>query len=134
MVIEIPDNVLEKRSDPEIRIEVAIALFKKKLLPASVAADMAGISKQAFDQIIADRSATQEKPTYPNHRHSTLPDQVSESEIIFGQLTKPIQTGFDFDAIVKRQGYKGPNKASLQKSIRALDVKESLEDLLASIN
>jgi len=134
MVIEIPDNVLEKRSEREIRVEVAIVLFTKKVFPASVAADMAGISKQAFDQIIADRSATQQKPTYPNHNQSTLPDQVSESDFVFGQLTKPIQAGFDFDAIVKRQGYKGPNKSNLQKSIRALDIKEPLEDLLASIS
>jgi len=132
MVIEIPDNALEKRSDPEIRIEVAIVLFKKKLLPASVAADMAGISRQAFDQIITVRDSKQQKAAYTTPK--TLPDQVSESDSLFMQLTKPVQTGFDFDEIILRQGYKGPNKASLQQRIRDLDVQESLEDLLASIN
>lgn len=133
MVIEIPDNVLEKRSEREIRTEVAVVLFTKKLLPASVAADMAGISRQAFDQIIIDRDSNQQKLAAYN-TPKTLPGQVSESDFLFQQLTKPVQAGFDFESIVMRQGYKGPNKASLQESIRALDVQETLEDLLASIN
>lgn len=131
MVIEIPDKILlEAHSEQKIRLEIAVALYEKGLLAMASAAQLAGISRIAFQTVLAERGIAQQRGyAAPD----TVPDQLNESDIAFLQLSRPVQKGFDFDEILKKQGYSQPDKARLQQAIRELDVQEPLDEMLATL-
>lgn len=127
MVVEIPDNLLKsKNTGGEIRQEVAIALYKAGLLPLKNAAKFLGISIAEF-QKLAQVNSSGEKERQPKKK----PD-LSGDPILLAMATS-IKEKFDFDEIVKEQGYNGPNRERFAQIVKELDIQEPIEDLLATL-
>jgi hypothetical protein len=55
-------------------------------------------------------------------------------DAILQELAGPIIEGFDFEQILKEQGYKGTSTARIRKLIKELDVKDDLDEMLATLS
>jgi hypothetical protein len=127
MVIEIPDNLLSStNSSEEIRRGVAIALFKSGLLPLKNAAKFLGISIAEFRKLAQVNDSGEQEP-----QPKKKPD-LSGDPILMA-IAKPIKEKFDFDEIVREQGYKGPNRERFAQIVKELDIQEPIDDLLATL-
>lgn len=127
MVIEIPDKILlKKNAESEIRLAVAIALFQNGILAVEPAARLGGVSVDTFRKTLAERDKIPSQLPEP--------EEISENgDVIFQHLAKPPKKGFDFEQIIKEQRYPGANKARVEQIIRELDIREPLDEMLATL-
>jgi predicted HTH domain antitoxin len=124
MMIEIPDRILKASSEQEVCLAVAFALFEERLLSLASAARVAGFSKAEFHAALLQRQETS----------SFADQQTATADGVLTQAQKTLKSGFDFDQILAEQRYEGPDRQSLKQSIKELDVQESVEEMLASLN
>ena len=126
MVIEIPVHLLNsKKTGEEIRREVAIALFKTGLLPLKNAAKFLGVKADDFRKLAGNG----EVQPIENAKKGSGPI----TDAILLELSTPMKEGFDFEQILKEQNYKGTSTARIRKLVKELDIKDDLEDMLATL-
>ena len=131
MVIEIPDKILLKKDvEPEVRLAIAVVLFNNGWLTLESAVRLSGSTRSAFEKAIAGKDAVH----LPEPGSGYLGRPPETDDFILAELAKPTKKGFDFESIVKEQGYLGPNKSRIGKIVRELDVQEPLAELLASLS
>ena len=101
-------------------------ILTRQLLDSKNAAKFLGLNIAEFRKLVTNND---EVELLKNGKKR--PD-ISDDPILLA-LAKPMKEKFDFDEIVKEQGYKGPDRARFAKIVRELDIREPIEELLATL-
>ena len=62
-----------------------------------------------------------------------MPDGSANPADILFRLTRPMPQKLDIDALILKQSFKGVDRAEFDQLVRKINIKEPLEQLLASV-
>ena len=133
MVIELEDIFQNNGySEKDFRIDTGVMLFQRKVVTLTRAVKISGVTKEAFNKILAERNVSVSVTPKPLTRAETMLNNLSPDDPL-RKAIKPIRENVTLDDIKRENNYKKTNWESLRQLAHDLAIEEPIELLLQQL-